>query len=227
MNLAQLLVRAARTYPERPAMLHGDKVLWNYRELADRAARLAGHMRQGLGLKAGDRIGIYMTNHPCYLEVMYATWWAGLVVVPINAKLHAREVEYILDHAQARALFVTSDLADGLNPGPEVAVLSPDTPAYAEALKADPLVAAHRAPDDLAWLFYTSGTTGRPKGVMPSSTPRPSRTVRASTTSVLSPRPRAMWCRRRAGLIRPSWWRSPAAWADCACLQRPPWSSAW
>ena len=166
MNLAQLLVRAARVYPERPAMLHGDKLLWNYRELAERTARLAGHLRQGMGLAADDRVGIFMGNHPCYLEVMYAAWWAGLVVVPINAKLHAREAEYILEHAEARALFVTPDLASDLNPAAEVALLTPDTPAYDDALKAEPMAAAHRAPDDLAWLFYTSGTTGRPKGVM-------------------------------------------------------------
>ena len=54
MNLAQLLVRAARVHPDRPAVLRGERVLWRYRELADRVARLAGHLR-ALGLAAGDR----------------------------------------------------------------------------------------------------------------------------------------------------------------------------
>lgn len=168
MNLAQLLVRSARVHPDHPALLLGDQDICDYRELARRAACLADHLRRGIGLEPGDRIGLFMRNHACYLEVMYAVWWAGLVVVPINAKLHAREAEYILDHAGATALFVTDDLAPTLGPlGPQMrALIMPGSPAYADALAAQPMQPVHRAPDDLAWLFYTSGTTGRPKGVM-------------------------------------------------------------
>ncbi len=167
MNLAQLLVRAARVHPERPTLLLGES-LWTYAQLATRTARLAGYLRDQLGLQPGDRVGLYMTNHACYLEALYAVWWAGGVVVPINAKLHPREVEFILDDAGATALFVSDDLAAGMQPMAErlPAVLTPDTPAYAAALAAGAIDTAHRAPDDLAWLFYTSGTTGRPKGVM-------------------------------------------------------------
>ena len=78
MNLAHLLVRAARVHPERPAVLVGDRPQWTYRELADRTSRLAGHLRDGLGLQPGDRVAVYMTNHVAYLEVLYAAWWAGL-----------------------------------------------------------------------------------------------------------------------------------------------------
>ncbi len=166
MNLAQLLVRNTRTHPERPALLLGERVLWNYRELGARVARLAGHLRDGLGLEAGARVGIFMRNHACYLEAMYAAWWAGLAVVPINAKLHAREVEFILEHAGVAALFTTDDLTDSLAPPPGCHLLLPDTPDYAKALACESIAPAPRAPSDLAWLFYTSGTTGRPKGVM-------------------------------------------------------------
>ena len=168
MNLAQLLVRSARVHPERPALMLGDRVLCNYRELARRTASIASHLRHGMGLGPGERVGIFMRNHPNYLEVMYAAWWAGLVVVPINAKLHAREARYILDHAGVKALFVTDDLVPGLlspdqsTPG----LIVSDTRSYASALEAPALDPQQRAPDDLAWLFYTSGTTGRPKGVM-------------------------------------------------------------
>lgn len=173
MNLAQLLVRAARSYPERPAVLWGADVLRNYRQLADRSARVASYLKHVLGLKPGDRVALYMANHADYLEILYATWWAGLVVVPVNAKLHAKEMLFILEDAQASALFVTADLAAGLKSLlPTVSsmrgVFTPGELGYAEMQNVGPIHTVYRAPEDLAWLFYTSGTTGRPKGVMQS-----------------------------------------------------------
>ncbi|WP_211482029.1 AMP-binding protein [Azotobacter beijerinckii] len=64
-----------------------------------RAARLAGFLRRNLRLEAGDRVAIYMSNCPEYLECLYGMLWAGLVAVPINAKLHPREASYILADA--------------------------------------------------------------------------------------------------------------------------------
>ncbi|MDH5540300.1 MAG: AMP-binding protein, partial [Rhizobacter sp.] len=101
MNLAQLLVRAARVFPDRDAVLLGAVPVHSYRALADRAARLAGHLRNGLGLAPGERVALCMGNRVEYLEVLYAAWWAGMAVVPINAKLHAREIEFILDDSAA------------------------------------------------------------------------------------------------------------------------------
>ncbi|MBT9502311.1 MAG: AMP-binding protein [Burkholderiaceae bacterium] len=171
MNLAQLLARAARSHPDRPALLLGDEPLYNYRQLADRAARLAGHWRDILGLQPGDRVALCMGNQPAYLELLYAAWWAGLAVVPINAKLHPREVEFILRDSEAALLCLGADLLAGLQPLladlPALRqVLIPGEAAYEAALGAAAIEPAQRAPDDLAWLFYTSGTTGRPKGVM-------------------------------------------------------------
>jgi len=173
MNLAQLLVRAACSYPERPAVLWGAEVLRNYRQLAERSERIASYLSHVLGLKPGDRVALYMTNHADYLEILYAAWWAGLVVVPVNAKLHAKEVLFILEDAQASALFVTADLAAGLKSLlPTVSsmrgVFTPGELEYAEMQNVAPMHTVYRAPEDLAWLFYTSGTTGRPKGVMQS-----------------------------------------------------------
>jgi long-chain acyl-CoA synthetase len=109
MNVAQLLVRAARVFPDRPAVLLGSETVLNYGQLAARAARLAGYLRHEIGLAPGDRVAIYMANHVAYLEVLYAAWWAGLAVVPINAKLHPKEVEFIVADAKAGVLFVTED----------------------------------------------------------------------------------------------------------------------
>ena len=171
MNLAQLLVRAARTAPRRPALLQGDALLLSYGELASRAARLAGHLRDVLYLEPGERVALFMANEPAYLEVLYAAWWAGLAVVPINAKLHAREVEFILADSAAATLFVSAGLASELQPFldglPALrSTLVPGRAPYERALQAGPALPRHRDGDDLAWLFYTSGTTGRPKGVM-------------------------------------------------------------
>ena len=163
MNLAQSLQRVALADPRRPALFEGSRMVHDYGGLADRVARLAAAFAAA-GLQPGDRIGLFMRNHPAYLEVMYGAWWAGLVVVPMNAKLHLREAQWILDHSMARWAFVTPDVGEGLRaPDRTIDATGPGYEALF-ALEPAPLVA--RAPQDLAWLFYTSGTTGKPKGVM-------------------------------------------------------------
>ena len=168
MSLAHLLLRQARETPERDAIHSGTAVHATYGQWAARCAGLAGRLRDA-GLVPGDRVLLFMRNHPRYLELLWAAWWAGLVVVPVNAKLHAREAEWIVDNAQARWGFVTRDVAPaglaGLERQIDVesaeadALLVPDPEALAVPV-------SEREPDDVAWLFYTSGTTGRPKGVM-------------------------------------------------------------
>ncbi|HKY50651.1 MAG TPA: AMP-binding protein, partial [Candidatus Limnocylindria bacterium] len=103
--------------------------------------------------------------------LLYAAWYAGLVVVPINNKLHPREAEYILQNSGAGALFVSDDLTDGLLellPGlPDLrATFIPGTAGFRALYDAAPIVAHEGGAEEIAWLFYTSGTTGRPKGVM-------------------------------------------------------------
>lgn len=168
MSLAHLLARQARVAPTRPAIFSGTNLHADHGQWAARSAGLATRMRDA-GLVPGDRIILFMRNHPRYLEVMWAAWWAGLVVVPVNAKLHAKEVEWIIDNAGARWAFVTADVAPESLAGLERQI-------DVESAEADALLAAvddarsvpitDCEPDELAWLFYTSGTTGRPKGVM-------------------------------------------------------------
>jgi long-chain acyl-CoA synthetase len=112
-----------------------------------------------------------MSNRPEYLAVLGAAWWAGLVPVPINAKLHPREIAFILRNAGTRWVFATADLAEAAHAAAAEAggverVVAADARTL-RALSADATPAPHDTqPDDVAWLFYTSGTTGRPKGVM-------------------------------------------------------------
>ncbi|MCW5623376.1 MAG: AMP-binding protein [Burkholderiales bacterium] len=168
MNLAQLLVRTARTHPTRPAILLGDRPLFDYGTLAGRASRIARFLRNSARLEPGARVAVCMVNCVEYLETLYGIWWAGLTAVPINAKLHAKEVAFIVQNAEAAALFVSDTLAaDVLSQIPDLRdVFVPGRAEYDALLRAEPLAPQPRAPDDVAWLFYTSGTTGQPKGVM-------------------------------------------------------------
>jgi long-chain acyl-CoA synthetase len=172
MNLARILERAATTWGDRPAIAVGADVRHDYRALAAQVARLAGALRGALGLKPGDNVALVLKNGAEYYPLLFACWHAGLAAVPINAKLHAREVAWILDDAKARALFVSEELAHellSLTAGsPELkARLVIGTRDWQALLRAEAAGIEDRvAADDLAWLFYTSGTTGRPKGAM-------------------------------------------------------------
>ena len=172
MNLAHLLVRTARRAGDSPAVYLGEALLHDYATLARRAAALAGALRERYGLEEGERVGLFMGNDPAVLEIYFACWWAGLAVVPINPKLHVREAHYILAHSQAALAFASQDIGAALAgtglPLPDLReLLIVEQPAYADLLRGEPLAGpVPRGGDDLAWLFYPSGTTGRPKGVM-------------------------------------------------------------
>jgi long-chain acyl-CoA synthetase len=169
MNLARLLLRSARVHATRPAVAAGAQVVLDYRDFAARSASIAAALRTRCKLAPGDRVVLWMDNVPEYLEVLWGVLWAGCAVVPVNARLHAREAAYVVGHARASLCF--SDAAHAAALSAELAsnapiVVVPFTDFAAlrgEAPLAEP---AARQPDDLAWLFYTSGTTGRPKGVM-------------------------------------------------------------
>ncbi|HEY6852843.1 MAG TPA: AMP-binding protein, partial [Gemmatimonadales bacterium] len=170
-NLAALLIASARAHPRAPAVALGAHTLHDYHGLAARVARLAATLT-GTGLEPGERIALVARNTPEYVETLFACWHAGLTAVPVNSKLHASELDYVLEHSGARWAFVDAGWAATLGGAaaraaslrrvvrfgaPEYAAL------FAEARTDEP---AAVAPDDPAWLFYTSGTTGRPKGAI-------------------------------------------------------------
>ena len=169
MNLALWLHRAGLSHGDRPALGLGTRVIRRYGEVAGRAARLAAALRERFGLAPGERVAIAAKNCPDYVELMFGIWHAGLAAVPANAKLHGRELGYILQHSGARVCFAS----DGLDA--EIAPHAPptlerlivlDSRDYEALFTADPIAPWPCNGDDLAWLFYTSGTTGRPKGAM-------------------------------------------------------------
>lgn len=165
MNIATFMVRAGRAWSERPAVALGQTVQWSYGELAGRVATLASALRERHGVMPGSRVAIFSKNCPEYLELLYAVWHAGATVVPINAKLHEKECAFILEHSGAALCFVA--------PGTEAEVAAVAEQTNFIAIGGDEYRAMLDAPaapmqavaaDDPAWIFYTSGTTGRPKG---------------------------------------------------------------
>ncbi|MEP7181481.1 MAG: AMP-binding protein [Betaproteobacteria bacterium] len=170
-NLASLLLRTARCWPRLPAVAHGHRIVADYGALAAGAAQLAGAFSTA-GLLPGERVALVSRNVPAYIETMFACWWAGLVVVPVNAKLHPTELAYILDHSGARWAFVDEAWEAALGGLAEVPatlerIVRFGSREYATLRAGAPTEApAACARGDPAWLFYTSGTTGRPKGVV-------------------------------------------------------------
>ena len=166
MNIAHLLRRSAQRFSEQPAVLHGDQLLLSYGALGARAAALAAHLRTQWGVAPGDRVAIYAANGPQYLEALHAVLWAGAVSVPVNYKLHAKELAYVLGDCGAQLVLASPELAPAAVEAGACGVLVLGSVAYNTALQQAPMEVQDRAPQDLASLFYTSGTTGRPKGVM-------------------------------------------------------------
>ncbi len=171
MNIALWLESTARSSASAPALLDGTTVVADYEQFAGRAASIAAALKDRHGIEPGDRVAVFMPNRTEYLECLYAIWWAGAVAVPVNAKLHVREAAWIVHHAETKLAFVTAKTAAALTAAAElpaaVVLVDVDARAFQDMRAAvSPISPASRSAHDLAWLFYTSGTTGRPKGAM-------------------------------------------------------------
>lgn len=172
MNIANWLASSARLRPDAPALLTGTAIDADYATFASRAAALGAVFAKTYGIAPGDRVAIFAHNATAYLECLYGIWWIGAVAIPINAKLHGREAAWIISDARARLALVDHETRTILE------AASADCPAGLKLLSVDDEAYRNlregsgqphptlRADEALAWLFYTSGTTGRPKGVM-------------------------------------------------------------
>jgi acyl-CoA synthetase (AMP-forming)/AMP-acid ligase II len=170
MNLAHMLLRTARRLPAVPAVIERDRAEFEYARLAERTLKLAAALRAQLAQEPGARVALVMKNNAAYVELLYACWAAGLAAIPINVKLHPREVAFILDDAAATVCFVTDDVdtvaIDAARACSGTRFIDVDSAGYRKLLRIEAGGVSDVAPDDVAWLFYTSGTTGKPKGVM-------------------------------------------------------------
>ncbi len=180
-SVADLLRTTAAHRPEAPVVV-GDGRNLTHGELDTRSSRIAAGLVRA-GLEPGDRVAMLARNATEYWELFFAASRSGLVVVPINFRLAAAEVEFIVSDVAPRALVVEDVLMDSVT---EAAAILVDGPRLVFTQGSDPLevpsgwgafedfVAASPADDprrdatgdDLAFIMYSSGTTGRPKGVM-------------------------------------------------------------
>ncbi|GAA2158796.1 long-chain acyl-CoA synthetase [Humibacillus xanthopallidus] len=169
MNPAVWVERHGRRRRDEPAIAEGERVHATWGAWAARTASLAGGLLGELGLAPGDRVAIVMRNRPAYLEAMYAVWHAGLVAVPVNARLHPHEFAYILGHSRTSVVLTDEEHAEDLAPLVESVetlrevVVAPGD-RWERIASAATVPVADLSTDSPAWLFYTSGTTGRPKG---------------------------------------------------------------
>jgi acyl-CoA synthetase (AMP-forming)/AMP-acid ligase II len=176
MNVGRFLANAAERDSARAGFVWGNEVV-SYRDANARSDGLAGALRR-FGLGKGERVGVLMPNCPQLLESMFATWKAGGCVVPLNARFQREELVYHLADPRARAVIfgeehreMVAAVRDRVPTVERFICVGEPLPgqlAYDELVAEDPGPAGDTgaADDDLAWLFYTSGTTGRPKGAM-------------------------------------------------------------
>jgi fatty-acyl-CoA synthase len=167
------LVRAAHVHGDRLAVVDGD-VRLTYAELHDRAQRLAGGLAE-LGVAPGDRVAVLAPNSLPLLEAHYGIPYAGAVIVALNIRLSVAELGYILEHSGASVLVCDAAFTDlgreavAASGGPAIRILEAGGPAseYDELIAGGkPLMRPVTDERSLLALNYTSGTTGRPKGVM-------------------------------------------------------------
>jgi long-chain acyl-CoA synthetase len=154
------LGRGYRYYAQRPGLVV-DGVVISFEALHERVKNIAAALAAN-GFAAGERLTILLPNSPEYIELVYACSWLGVIVVPINARLSAAEIDRVLIDAKPRGLVRHSSLP---NPGvqlPWQLVIDENPLEVLNAFCPDPVY----DPEAIVALIYTSGTTGRPKGVM-------------------------------------------------------------
>ena len=176
MHVGYLLTRAASHHPDRPAWMLEDRRV-SFGQAEKRVNALANSLI-ALGGQPGDRVGMLVPNRLEGLETLLAPMKARMAVVPLNVRLHPKEHEFILNDSGCFALIYDSSFTEhvaGMRPSLEtvkqfirIGQGAEGDSSYEDLMgsgqQEEP--ALSRSPEDLAWVFYTSGTTGRPKGGM-------------------------------------------------------------
>ena len=250
MNLAHWLERSAAVFGERPAIARGRVAVCSYREFAASAARAAAWLHEQ-GLVPGDRVGFFLANQPDYLRLLWGAWWAGMVAVPINARLHGREAAFILSDCAATMCFADASHADKLADHVPGACRIIEEHPFLDAAS-DPRRArrrsrrrrSRRAEDDDAALLHqrqpaSPGVHERPQRALDDDLPGPRQPVPGD--AMLHPAPlshgngmyhfrtcstAASMCCESGGSTAPRSRRWPRTGATRRCSPRPRWSPA-
>jgi acyl-CoA synthetase (AMP-forming)/AMP-acid ligase II len=176
MNVSQLLTKSSKSFPQNLALAYGSKRM-TYARLNSRVNRLSNALR-GLGIRYQDNVAILQNNYPETLESIFGCFKLGCGAVPINWRLHPSEFAFIIDHSEAKVVILSQEFNESImeirERIPQAKHLITLSGARGELLDYENLLSsasdqftdADVKPDDLAWLFYTSGTTGLPKGAM-------------------------------------------------------------
>jgi long-chain acyl-CoA synthetase len=166
MNLATAFADSARQHREKTAMFWGDQS-FTFGQVLEQSSNLASHLRDHLGVKPGDRVGLWLKNCPEFVSVLFGILQAGGAVVPLNNFYKPDEVVYILRDSGAKVLITEEGMAE---PTTAVSSLIPGLKVWkVEALNGlpkSPVLLPEGGASDLAIIIYTSGTTGKPKGAM-------------------------------------------------------------
>ncbi|WP_176049101.1 AMP-binding protein [Burkholderia sp. BCC1644] len=169
MNLVAALDRAARATPDKPFLVSESATI-TYAAARERSHRAAAVL-SALGVAAGDRVAAMCFNTPAFVDLMFGAWRLGAAFVPINHKLQAPEVDYVLEHSRCKALLFDVALAPVVerlvHPARRLVTEGElDGVANFDTMCAtrDGLPGIEPADGDIAQILYTSGTTGRPKG---------------------------------------------------------------
>jgi len=168
------LERSASIFPDKVAIMHGNRE-YTYRKFAQRVNRLASHLRMR-GLQKHDRVAFLCPNTPALLEAHFAVPAAGGILVAVNTRLNAQEIDFILKHSGVKFLFVDAELSPLVEPlmveGVQVVRIddagSAEDPyeAFLAAGSPEPVTSWLEDEEETIAINYTSGTTGNPKGVM-------------------------------------------------------------
>ncbi len=181
LSPVKFLVLSAQVYPQKTAVVYGG-LRRSYLEFYQRVNRLADALKKN-GIGKGDKVAFLCPNTPPMLEAHYAVPMIGAALVSINIRLSSNEVAYIVNHSDAKALFVDNEFAGIIQPvlnqlekvgifvnicdqSDAQPLSGPDYESFLESGAADPMPIDVENERDIATINYTSGTTGLPKGVM-------------------------------------------------------------
>lgn len=176
MNVGLLLSKSTKTHSEKPAITYGEEEI-TYDDLNRRVNSLANALLE-LGIRPGESVATMQWNCPQLIESMFACFKTGIIAVPMNARLHPKEFSYVIRHSESRAVVFGEEYKEAITSIRDAIPLAEHLVCVSdpgrEMLDYEKLVSEHPSEegftganlDDVAWLFYTSGTTGRPKGAM-------------------------------------------------------------